>query len=213
VAGARSSLAELQRVCEPHHQPQQQQQQAALASVGGSLAASVAALMQGSAGRWGIEGLEKNFARHHQQQQQQQQQQIMQLDSLVSSLRRQAQQEARAAVAAAEARAEQLLAAERLRSQRMAARIREEALAASRVQVGSAETCWNCGRIASETCSGCSAARYCGSFCQHRDWDRHRATCGILAQQESPIEDDSEGDRGRRSARKIRGSAPLQDRP
>uniref|UniRef100_A0A1I8GZ15 MYND-type domain-containing protein n=1 Tax=Macrostomum lignano TaxID=282301 RepID=A0A1I8GZ15_9PLAT len=281
VAGARSSLAELQRVCEPHHQPQQQQQQAALASVGGSLAASVAALMQGSAGRWGIEGLEKNFARHHQQQQQQQQQ-IMQLalmqfaaspfvpapslaaaaplispgaaaapaaqdeaadergrqvqrparkgvglrqqlfpgdseaglrgppakstgslaecarlraaaagdrwlsavpDSLVSSLRRQAQQEARAAVAAAEARAEQLLAAERLRSQRMAARIREEALAASRVQVGSAETCWNCGRIASETCSGCSAARYCGSFCQHRDWDRHRATCGILAQQ------------------------------
>uniref|UniRef100_A0A1I8IDL2 RanBP2-type domain-containing protein n=1 Tax=Macrostomum lignano TaxID=282301 RepID=A0A1I8IDL2_9PLAT len=35
----------------------------------------------------------------------------------------------------------------------------EEALAASRVQVGSAETCWNCGRIASETCSGCSAAR------------------------------------------------------
>uniref|UniRef100_A0A1I8JP34 MYND-type domain-containing protein n=1 Tax=Macrostomum lignano TaxID=282301 RepID=A0A1I8JP34_9PLAT len=311
VAGARSSLAELQRVCEPHHQAQQQQQQAALASGAAAWRPPWRPLMQGSAGRWGIEGWRKNFARHHQQQQQQQQQ-IMQLalmqfaaspfvpapslaaaaplispgaqllpqprmrqpmrgaagaesrpgrelgcgsscfqgrqrggaaraprwclslavwggganqllpllptkstgslaecarlraaaagdrwlsavpDSLVSSLRRQAQQEARAAVAAAEARAEQLLAAERLRSQRMAARIREEALAASRVQVAAppsrfrcfaSQTCWNCGRIASETCSGCSAARYCGSFCQHRDWDRHRATCGILAQQ------------------------------
>uniref|UniRef100_A0A1I8F8C4 CXXC-type domain-containing protein n=1 Tax=Macrostomum lignano TaxID=282301 RepID=A0A1I8F8C4_9PLAT len=116
-------------------------------------------------------------------------------DSLVSSLRRQAQQEARAAVAAAEARAEQLLAAERLRSQRMAARIREEALAASRVQVGSAETCWNCGRIASETCSGCSAARYCGQLLPAPGLGPAQGHMRNSGQQESPIEDDSEGDR------------------
>lgn len=34
-------------------------------------------------------------------------------------------------------------------------------------------TCWNCGRKANETCSGCNLARYCGSFCQHKDWEQH----------------------------------------
>uniref|UniRef100_UPI0035B6AC02 GATAD2A-MPPL motif and ETO2 NHR4 domain fusion protein n=1 Tax=Homo sapiens TaxID=9606 RepID=UPI0035B6AC02 len=42
----------------------------------------------------------------------------------------------------------------------------------------SSESCWNCGRKASETCSGCNAARYCGSFCQHRDWEKHHHVCG-----------------------------------
>ncbi|XP_014217994.1 protein CBFA2T3, partial [Copidosoma floridanum] len=39
--------------------------------------------------------------------------------------------------------------------------------------------CWNCGRQALETCGGCGVARYCGSFCQHRDWEAggHHATC------------------------------------
>ncbi|XP_047368764.1 protein CBFA2T2 isoform X2 [Vespa velutina] len=39
--------------------------------------------------------------------------------------------------------------------------------------------CWNCGRPALETCGGCGIARYCGSFCQHRDWEAggHHATC------------------------------------
>lgn len=40
------------------------------------------------------------------------------------------------------------------------------------------QSCWNCGRKASETCSGCNAARYCGSFCQHRDWEKHHHVCG-----------------------------------
>ncbi|XP_078066596.1 protein CBFA2T1 isoform X2 [Mustelus asterias] len=40
------------------------------------------------------------------------------------------------------------------------------------------ESCWNCGRKASETCSGCNTARYCGSFCQHRDWEKHHHVCG-----------------------------------
>ena len=48
----------------------------------------------------------------------------------------------------------------------------------------SPQCCWNCGRKASETCSGCNAARYCGSFCQHKDWERHHLICspGLQAQ-------------------------------
>nr|XP_009939274.1 PREDICTED: protein CBFA2T2 [Opisthocomus hoazin] len=42
----------------------------------------------------------------------------------------------------------------------------------ARDSAGSVESCWNCGRKASETCSGCNIARYCGSFCQHKDWER-----------------------------------------
>ncbi|EZA57352.1 hypothetical protein DMN91_003118 [Ooceraea biroi] len=39
-------------------------------------------------------------------------------------------------------------------------------------------SCWNCGRPALETCGGCGIARYCGFFCQHRDWEAsHHATC------------------------------------
>lgn len=40
------------------------------------------------------------------------------------------------------------------------------------------KNCWNCGRKASETCSGCNVARYCGSFCQHKDWENHHRVCG-----------------------------------
>lgn len=39
------------------------------------------------------------------------------------------------------------------------------------------EACWNCGRLATETCSGCGVARYCGPFCQHKDWDDHAGVC------------------------------------
>lgn len=42
----------------------------------------------------------------------------------------------------------------------------------------SLQSCWNCGRKASETCSGCNIARYCGSFCQHKDWENHHLVCG-----------------------------------
>ncbi|XP_076655000.1 CBFA2/RUNX1 partner transcriptional co-repressor nervy [Halictus rubicundus] len=49
----------------------------------------------------------------------------------------------------------------------------------SHVQTVSGSSCWNCGRPALETCGGCGIARYCGSFCQHRDWEAggHHATC------------------------------------
>lgn len=40
------------------------------------------------------------------------------------------------------------------------------------------QNCWNCGRKANETCSGCNVARYCGSFCQHKDWESHHRVCG-----------------------------------
>lgn len=40
------------------------------------------------------------------------------------------------------------------------------------------QACWNCGRKATETCSGCNVARYCGSFCQHKDWETHHKICG-----------------------------------
>lgn len=39
------------------------------------------------------------------------------------------------------------------------------------------QACWNCGRLATETCSGCGVARYCGAFCQHKDWDDHARVC------------------------------------
>ncbi|XP_036147090.1 protein CBFA2T3 [Monomorium pharaonis] len=45
--------------------------------------------------------------------------------------------------------------------------------------------CWNCGRPALETCGGCGIARYCGSFCQHRDWEAgHHTTCNNLPPRE-----------------------------
>ncbi|CAF87963.1 unnamed protein product, partial [Tetraodon nigroviridis] len=60
----------------------------------------------------------------------------------------------------------------------------EDAIMIINEQEDSSECCWNCGRKASETCSGCNAARYCGSFCQHKDWERHHLICspGLQAQ-------------------------------
>jgi len=48
------------------------------------------------------------------------------------------------------------------------------------------ECCWNCGRPARETCSGCSLAKYCGPFCQHKDWEEHARLCkqGIIINME-----------------------------
>lgn len=43
------------------------------------------------------------------------------------------------------------------------------------------QNCWNCGRKAQETCSGCNLARYCGSFCQHKDWESHHQICNVYA--------------------------------
>lgn len=43
------------------------------------------------------------------------------------------------------------------------------------------QQCWNCGRKATETCSGCNMARYCSASCQYRDWDsHHQVSCQQL---------------------------------
>ena len=55
------------------------------------------------------------------------------------------------------------------------------------------QACWNCGRLATETCSGCGVARYCGPFCQHKDWDDHSRVC----RQDSVGSPDSNKDTGK----------------
>ena len=47
--------------------------------------------------------------------------------------------------------------------------------------------CWNCGRQASETCSGCNAARYCSQFCQHKDWESHHKVCAVAKKVASSV--------------------------
>merc|ERR1719402_708550 len=47
----------------------------------------------------------------------------------------------------------------------------------SRKEDEGGEVCWNCGRSATETCSGCNLARYCSPFCQHRDWESPHKIC------------------------------------
>lgn len=70
----------------------------------------------------------------------------------------------------------ELVTVERMRMERLISEVRRQA-AEEAVQTAvltlskqedSSESCWNCGRKAAETCSGCNVARYCGSFCQHK---------------------------------------------
>ncbi|XP_023349495.1 protein CBFA2T3 [Eurytemora carolleeae] len=56
---------------------------------------------------------------------------------------------------------------------------KEGLLRVSTSQGDTAEICWNCGRSASETCSGCKVAKYCGAFCQHKDWENHHRVCRV----------------------------------
>ncbi|GIX67352.1 hypothetical protein CDAR_291101 [Caerostris darwini] len=99
----------------------------------------------------------------------------------VNEVKRHAVAELQKAVSAAESKASELVAAERIKMERMLAEARrqaaEDALAVATHQEESTENCWNCGRKASETCSGCNVARYCGSFCQHKDWESHHRVC------------------------------------
>jgi len=54
-----------------------------------------------------------------------------------------------------------------------------------KIVCGVLQNCWNCGRKANETCSGCNTARYCGAFCQHKDWENHHQACTITAEKNS----------------------------
>ncbi|XP_015912056.1 protein CBFA2T1 isoform X2 [Parasteatoda tepidariorum] len=103
-------------------------------------------------------------------------------EDAVHEVKRQAVAELQKAVSAAESKATELLAAERAKIERMLSEARrqaaEETMAAINHQDESTESCWNCGRKANETCSGCNIARYCGAFCQHKDWENHHRACG-----------------------------------
>ncbi|XP_058466936.1 protein CBFA2T2 isoform X1 [Malaya genurostris] len=102
----------------------------------------------------------------------------------VNQVKRQAVIEIQRAVAAAEARTIEMFAQERLKMEKMFAEIHRGGSdpdpdgSSGGSQNVSTLACWNCGRKANETCSGCNLARYCGSFCQHKDWDQHHQVCG-----------------------------------
>uniref|UniRef100_A0A8C4QMU9 CBFA2/RUNX1 partner transcriptional co-repressor 3 n=1 Tax=Eptatretus burgeri TaxID=7764 RepID=A0A8C4QMU9_EPTBU len=103
-------------------------------------------------------------------------------EEAVNEVKRQAVSELQKAVTEAERKAHEMIAAERAKMDRAVLEAKrkaaDDAASLANQQEDSSENCWNCGRKASETCSGCNAARYCGSFCQHKDWERHHHACG-----------------------------------
>lgn len=103
-------------------------------------------------------------------------------EEAVQEVKRQAVSELQKAVTAAEEKATELVSAERCRMDRTISDVRkqshEDAFTLLNHQEESSESCWNCGRKANETCSGCNISRYCGSFCQHKDWENHHHVCG-----------------------------------
>ncbi|XP_035385289.1 protein CBFA2T1 isoform X1 [Electrophorus electricus] len=112
-------------------------------------------------------------------------------EEAVNEVKRQAMSELQKAVAEAERKAHEMISTERAKMERTVAEAKrqaaEDALLVINQQEDSSESCWNCGRKASETCSGCNTARYCGSFCQHKDWEKHHHVCGqtLQAQQQA----------------------------
>ncbi|XP_015213638.2 protein CBFA2T1 isoform X6 [Lepisosteus oculatus] len=111
-------------------------------------------------------------------------------EEAVNEVKRQAMSELQKAVSEAERKAHEMISSERAKMERTVAEAKrqatEDALSVINQQEDSSESCWNCGRKASETCSGCNTARYCGSFCQHKDWEKHHHVCGqtLQAQQQ-----------------------------
>nr|XP_046181203.1 protein CBFA2T1 isoform X2 [Oncorhynchus gorbuscha] len=107
-------------------------------------------------------------------------------EEAVNEVKRQAMSELQKAVSEAERKAHEMISTERSKMERMVAEAKrqaaEDALTVINQQEDSSESCWNCGRKASETCSGCNTARYCGSFCQHKDWEKHHHVCGQTLQ-------------------------------
>ncbi|XP_071817351.1 protein CBFA2T2-like isoform X5 [Apostichopus japonicus] len=111
------------------------------------------------------------------------------MEEAVNEVKRQAVSELQKAVAAAEQKANEMVSAERAKLDQSIVEARqkaaEEAVSLLNQQEDSSENCWNCGRKANETCSGCNTARYCGSFCQHKDWENHHRMCSQYCNQQS----------------------------
>ncbi|XP_037918173.1 protein CBFA2T2 isoform X2 [Hermetia illucens] len=104
-------------------------------------------------------------------------------EDAVNQVKRQAVIEIQRAVAAAENRAAEVMAQERLKMEKFFADMSKHATetdveSKSPSLSAGQNACWNCGRKANETCSGCNLARYCGAFCQHKDWEHHHQICG-----------------------------------
>ncbi|XP_053905005.1 protein CBFA2T3 isoform X8 [Malaclemys terrapin pileata] len=97
-------------------------------------------------------------------------------EEAVNEVKRQAMSELQKAVSDAERKAHELITTERAKMERALAEAKRQA------SEDALTSCWNCGRKASETCSGCNTARYCGSFCQHKDWEKHHHVCGQTLQ-------------------------------
>ncbi|KAK9758511.1 NHR2 domain like [Popillia japonica] len=113
-------------------------------------------------------------------------------EEAVNDVKRQAVIELQKAVAAAETKANELVAAERAKMEKLLHEARkhadensssnhsetnENSSPSNAPQPSQQNSCWNCGRKAHETCSGCNIARYCGPFCQHKDWENHHQIC------------------------------------
>uniref|UniRef100_A0A1B0D6E2 MYND-type domain-containing protein n=1 Tax=Phlebotomus papatasi TaxID=29031 RepID=A0A1B0D6E2_PHLPP len=93
-------------------------------------------------------------------------------EDAVNQVKRQAVIEIQRAVAAAEARAVEIVAQERLKMDKLFAELGKGASDAPPEETQT-NVCWKCGRKATETCSGCGLAKYCSAFCQHKDWEQH----------------------------------------
>uniref|UniRef100_T1GM40 MYND-type domain-containing protein n=1 Tax=Megaselia scalaris TaxID=36166 RepID=T1GM40_MEGSC len=105
--------------------------------------------------------------------------------TVLVSVKRQAVIEIQRAVATAENRAADVMAQERIRMEKFFADMTRHSndrdldnKSPPISQSAGQNACWNCGRKASETCSGCNLAKYCGAFCQHKDWEHHHQVCG-----------------------------------
>ncbi|KAF6197709.1 hypothetical protein GE061_008675 [Apolygus lucorum] len=99
-------------------------------------------------------------------------------EEAVAEIKRKAMAELQRAVSAAEIKATQLVTAEKLKLDKIFHQVLTDARRADEtLAVEPQNSCWNCGRKAEETCSGCNVAKYCGSFCQRKDWDSHHTSC------------------------------------
>jgi len=100
-------------------------------------------------------------------------------EEAVNQVKRQAVIEIQRAVSTAESRAVEMIAQERIKMFSEKNNSDDNDSQSTVIPVpGAQNVCWNCGRKANETCSGCNLARYCGSFCQHKDWEQHHQICG-----------------------------------
>ncbi|KAH8347798.1 hypothetical protein KR084_001082 [Drosophila pseudotakahashii] len=111
-------------------------------------------------------------------------------EDAVTQVKRQAVIEIQRAVVAAETRAAEIMTQERLRMEKFFMEMsrhssgerdldnKSPSMASAQNGSNLQQQCWNCGRKATETCSGCNMARYCSASCQYRDWDSHHQVCG-----------------------------------